>query len=165
MTRRSVARLPADRDLRMRRGLLALLIEGGARAASRASGIPYRSIARWAASAEGQRMLVDLRRELGEDLGREILATARLAHGQLRRAIEMGAIAPGQLAVTLGILVDKARALLPGEREGEPDDYVVQVRFGGVRAERRGEGGDVETREASGAEIVVRGPRRPAQEM
>jgi len=136
MTDKAAADSPLlnDRDSRMKRGLMAYLAEGTLRKASAVTGVPINTISYWARTQAGKDMIAKLRADFGPELAKELLATARMAHEQLRAAIEKGLIPPTQLAITLGILVDKARCLQPPAQDQGDGDWHVEIKFGGSRA-------------------------------
>lgn len=137
MTRKPATRAPTARNTRLREAMAALLEHGSARKASKATGIPYRTIGTWAASAVGKAALEDLKATVGDDRAKRIWEVADLALKKLKAALVKDKIAPGQLAVTYGILCDKAARLEP-KKVDEQGDMEIVVRFGGVRVREDG---------------------------
>jgi hypothetical protein len=148
--RKKVTRAPTARSTRLREAMAAFLEHGSSRKAARATGIPYRTIGTWAASAEGKAVLAELQATVGQDRAAKIW---EVADKYLARLDAEAADMPlGQVAIVYGILADKAARLAPKKAE-ETGDLEVHVRFGGVRVERDADGS---VAEGAGAEIVVR---------
>lgn len=130
-------RLPSARDTRMREGLAAYYVEGSARKAADATGIPYRTIASWASSEAGKEILEELRKSSGdEEFGNECMRVARKILTKIEKAVEDGGINGANLPIAMGILFDKAHKVRG--KAGTTDDgrFEVTVKFGGVRKER-----------------------------
>ena len=128
-----VRRLATSRDTRIREAMLALLVEGSSRKASKATGIPWRTIAHWAASAEGKRVMEEVK---GQEQGKRADGLSKLLdkiHAKYEAALDAGEIAPRDLPIHYGIFSDKLARLV-----GKPDptaggNITVEVIFGGQR--------------------------------
>lgn len=125
--------------VRLREAMAALLSAGSSRKAAALCGIPDRTIAAWARSAEGIAVLDELRRAGAEEIleaQREIKTSlVRVVKEQIRQyeeALHARKIQPRDLAIHLGINLDKLARMTPSKAEAE-GDLEVSVEFGGKR--------------------------------
>lgn len=125
-------RLATSRDTRMREAMLALLTEGSRRKASAATGIPYRTIGVWAASAEGKRVLEEVKSTFGHELAQTFARVAKKCLAKFEALVDGDEVKAKDLIIGAGIAVDKLRALTP-KTEAQPGEYDVEVVFGGAR--------------------------------
>ena len=153
VSEKPAARVPTPRDERMRAAMSALLTMGSARKAAKACGLDDKTVAAWARSDAGKAMLVELSAVDGTSRADRIWRLVDKLLDGLEAAYDAGKIPPTALAINIGILADKARAMtVKGETSGN-EDMELTVRFGGTRVRDDAAGATIE---AQGAEIVVR---------
>jgi len=128
----SAPRIPTPKDERIREAMAALITNGSPRKAAAACGIPKTNIERWAASDEGKLILDELRGSEGSPRAARMFAIVDKLLDRLEKAIDADEIPVTALAVNIGILTDKAKALMP-KAEDQTGEVVVQV-FGGTLA-------------------------------
>lgn len=130
MTAKTKTRLPTARDTRMRDGLSAYLVEGSSRKAAEATGIPWRTIASWAASEDGKKLLAELKASGGQEIGDECFRIARKILRKIEARIDDGEMPAQQLPICFGILVDKGHRLTGKVDHGADGGWEVTVRSG-----------------------------------
>ena len=148
--------VPTERDTKMRAAMSALLACGSSRKAAAACGVSDRTIAHWAQTDEGRAILDDLRTSEAPARVTRIWALVDKLLDRLEKALDADEIPATALAVNIGILADKARAMAP-KAEEDTGEIVVQV-FGGTL-----NGGQGAPSQGVAAQVTIKGGRN-AQE-
>lgn len=132
-------RTNTKRDETFDRACRAYVAEGGnSNAASRASGIPQRTIYKYITSAAGKVRLAEIAKECGGgDLAKRLLDFASRGLARLDEEMERGDLTGRDLAVAIGIAVDKSRALraLAGGDSPGKQLKILRVEFSGNRGD------------------------------
>lgn len=145
------------------KALAVLAQTGDVVAAAKAGRVSKRTVERWKKASDPGIAAADavLADDKNQKLRETLRETAQLAADQLKTQIKEGKIKGTQLAITLGILVDKARLLDPPKEQNDQGDLLVAVKFGGMRVREIGkpEDPDGEEREAEAGVVEVRARR------